>query len=110
MALGLGPILSFRGCDPTARQWNLTALVVAKVAPGDLAYGNNQTVKPEALWKVGNLTAFRYTFGLPVQSQPSRATYRVDGQSFEVAIPAEGRSPAMAYASCNGFSSFKLMR
>lgn len=37
MAILMGPVLSFRGYDPATQQWNLTALVVADAAPGDLS-------------------------------------------------------------------------
>jgi hypothetical protein len=112
MALVMGPVLSFRGHDTTTQSWNLTALVVADAAPGDLsvAIAGTAAVKPEALWKVGKLTAYRYTFSLPVQAQASSATYKVLNKSYDVAVPAARESPNMAYASCNGFSSFKLMK
>jgi len=41
---------------------------------------------------------------------PSRVTYEIDGQFYEVAVPGAGQSPRMAYASCNGFSNPKYMK
>ncbi len=103
----MGPVLSFRGYDLAAQQWNLTALVVADAAPGDLSAGG-QAVSPDALWKVGSRTAYRYTFSFPVKAKPSTASYKVLGKAYEVALPAADKAPTMAYASCNGFSSLKL--
>jgi hypothetical protein len=110
MALKMGPVLSFRGYDPATQRWNLTALVVADAAPADLAVPGEAGIKAEPLWKVGSRTAYRYSFSFPVQAQASTGSYKVFGKSYDVAIPAAGVSPAMAYASCNGFSSEKLKK
>ena len=124
MSLLMGPVLSFRGYDVAAARWNLTALVVTDTAPGNLSVtGQSTPVKAEALWKVGNRTAYRYTFSLPVTAPTSAknsnktpiktsttATYKVLGKSYDVAVPVAGFAPTMAYASCNGFSSLKLIK
>lgn len=107
MPLLMGPVLSFRGCDDN--RWNLTALVVSKDDPGALAIGGN-SVKAEALWKHDLGTAYRYTLALPMTNQPSAVSYTVGRKTFDIAIPAIGQAPTMAYASCNGFSSSKLMK
>ncbi|MEA2836915.1 MAG: hypothetical protein QOD89_1465 [Bradyrhizobium sp.] len=107
MPLLMGPVLSFRGCDDN--NWNLTAVVVAKNGPGPLTAGG-QPVQPEILWEQKNGTAFRYTFAFPMGAAESTKTYRVDGEDYDVHVPATGQAPRMAYASCNGFSSLKLMK
>ena len=107
MPLLMGPVLSFRGCDD--KKWHVTALVVAKSDPGALTIGNN-SITPELLWEHKNGTAYRYTLALPMTAQSSTVTYTVDADSYEMAVPADGQPPTMAYASCNGFSSTKLMK
>jgi hypothetical protein len=103
----MGPVLSFRGC--AGDNWNLTAVVVAKADPGPLTAGG-QSLQPEILWEQKNGTAFRYTFAFPMGAAEADATYSVDGEDYKVHVPAIGQSPTMAYASCNGFSSLKLMK
>jgi hypothetical protein len=107
MPLLMGPVLSFRGCGD--KKWNVTALVVAKNDPGALTIGNN-SIAPEPLWEHKNGTAYRYTMAMPMTEQPSTVTYTVDGESYDIAVPKIGQPPTMAYASCNGFSSSKLMK
>ncbi|MEA2898470.1 MAG: hypothetical protein QOJ84_4085 [Bradyrhizobium sp.] len=107
MPLLMGPVLSFRGCG--GDNWNLTAVVVAKADPGPLTAGG-QSLQPEILWEHKNGTAFRYTFAFPMGAAEATRTYSVDGKDFEVHVPAIGQAPRMAYASCNGFSSTKLMK
>src|SRR3954453_17006696 len=107
MSLLMGPVLSFRGSD--GGSWNLTAVVVAKGDPGALTAGG-QAVQPESLWEQKSGTAWRYTFSFPMGAIEAVATYSVDGEDFQVHVPATGQAPRMAYASCNGFSSLKLMK
>lgn len=107
MARGMGPVLSFRGCDDGA--WNLTALVVADADPGALTF-DGQSVAAEALWTRKNQSAFRYTFSLPIGNSETGHDYTVAGQTHHVTVPGRGIAPNMAYASCNGFSSLKLMK
>jgi hypothetical protein len=107
MPLLMGPVLSFRGCDDG--NWNLTAVVVAKNAPGPLTAGG-AALQPEILWQQKNGTAFRYSFAFSMGAAKSTGRYSVDGTDYDVAIPAIGEAPRMAYASCNGFSSLKLMK
>jgi hypothetical protein len=103
----MGPVLSFRGCRDG--KWNLTALVVNGTDPGKLTAGNRST-KPEVLWEVDGRAAYRYTFSFPMAKAEKKASYAVMGEEYEVVVPAVGQAPTMAYASCNGFSSLKLMK
>jgi hypothetical protein len=107
MPILMGPVLSFRGCDD--KNWNLTAVVVSREDPGKLTVGG-KSVPPETLWEQKNGTAFRYTFAFPMGAAGTTGTYSVDGEDYEVHIPAIDQAPRMAYASCNGFSSLKLMK
>ncbi len=104
----MGPALSFRGCE--RNEWRLSAIVVAKGNPGPLTT-NGQPVDAEALWENAKYgTAYRYLFALPMTDQAASIPYTVAGETYHVAVPAIGQSPTMAYASCNGFSSLKLMK
>lgn len=107
MSLLMGPVLSFRGCDDN--KWNVTALVVSKDDPGSLTTGG-KPVKAEVLWKHKSGTAYRYTLAYDMTDKAQTVSYTVDRQKYEIAIPAIGQAPRMAYASCNGFSSSKLIK
>jgi hypothetical protein len=107
MPILMGPALSFRGCD--GENWNLTAVVVSKDNPGELT-ANGKSAQPVALWEQKTGTAFRYSFAFPMGAKPGTGSYTVDGTTYDVAIPAIDQAPRMAYASCNGFSSLKLMK
>ncbi len=111
MALKMGPTLKFRGIDESG--WNLSALIVADSPPGNLVVdpaGRVQAVFPDMLWRIGALTAFRYQFSVPFAATPSSIRYRIDQRDYEIAMPAQGQPPCIAYASCNGFSSVKVMK
>jgi hypothetical protein len=107
MPILMGPVLSFRGCD--GGNWNLTAVVVSKDDPVALK-ASGKSVTSEILWEQGKATVFRYSFAFPMGATETVATYTVDGQPYEVHVPAAGQSPTMAYESCNGFSSNKLKK
>lgn len=107
MSLLMGPVLSFRGCDND--RWNVTALVVAKNNPGALSIAGQQ-VNADVLWQHKLGTAYRYTLALPMTAQPATVSYTIDNQTYPIAVPAIGQAPTMAYASCNGFSSSKLIK
>jgi hypothetical protein len=108
MSLLMGPVLSFRGCDDN--KWNLTALVVSKDDDPPALTVGGKTVKAEVLWEHALGKAHRYTLAFPMAAKATTVTYSVDGQSYDVTVPAAGQAPRMAYASCNGFSSSKLMK
>lgn len=103
----MGPVLSFRGCEDG--HWTLTAVVVSKGDPGPLTTGGVSVV-PVALWQQPKGTAYRYTFSCSLGAAPTTMSYTVGGDSYDVAVPALGQSPRIAYVSCNGFSSLKLMK
>lgn len=110
MGVIMGPILSFRGSDQGL--WKLSALVVTDGDPASLTVGSNSDLAIESLllWKNRSRVAYCYHFEGPMGDGPSSLTYKVDDQTFQAAIPGKKSSPRMAYASCNGFSSPKLMK
>ncbi len=107
MANLLGPILSFRGCDNDI--WQLTVIVVSKNGIPNLLVDNN-AIAPTILWDHGKGTVYRYAISFAMGDAPVFSTYSVDGQTYEVAVPAKGQAPTMAYISCNGYSSAALAR
>ena len=113
MAILMGPVLSFRGLGDDGRRWQLSALVVTDSgAPGLLSWQDRAgggEVGPDPLWSVGGRAAYRYRFSAPLGDEPARFRYKVLDQGYEVHLPAAGRTPRMAYTSCNGFSSPKAM-
>ena len=111
----MGPVLSFRGYDEQSNSWKLSALVVTEDgAPRDLYFSGNVHVPPASatlLWQVGNRAAYQFSFEAPLSDTPTRLTYSpAENTYFDVHLPARNEAPFMAYASCNGFSSQKVMK
>jgi hypothetical protein len=103
----MGPVLSFRGCEDD--KWKLTALVVAKNGPETLSTDGG-TIVPDILWEHKDGTVYRYALSFPMGATETKASYQVGGESYEIFVPGSQQAPTMAYASCNGFSSLKLMK
>lgn len=107
MARLLGPVLSFRGCDNNT--WKLTAIAVSKNGQPVLSVNQNP-VAAEVIWNHPRGNVYRYTFAFPMSDAASVHTYTLDGDAFDVAVPAKGQSPTMAYMSCSGYSSAALAK
>lgn len=119
MTLKLGPVLSFRGL--IKHHWCVSALVV--VEDGQAA--------PELTWQASNgapvmvkakpLGAFpgaapanriwRFDLSVALEQAPRQINYSLAGSALKYvfSVPAKDDIPNMAYVSCNGFSSLKLM-
>ena len=112
MAVKLGPILNFRGCSGDA--WKLSALVAVDdgTAPKAAAAGKAVSAVPLASFKSRgvDLALFRYDFAAKQAKDASTLEYEIDGDKHTVAVPKAGDAPSIAYGSCNGFSSLKLMK
>lgn len=107
----MGPVLGLERSAET--EWHLSALVVSQHTPGDLLLalsGGERAVPPQEIWSRGGRSAFRFRFEVPLEDRPTQIRYTVTGRSFTVSVPARGDAPTMAYASCNGFSSAKVMK
>jgi hypothetical protein len=114
VAIRLGPVLNFRGCAD--QSWKVSVLIAAddQKAP-QLHIDVGSASPPKELGNVkaerGTLTLWRFDLALPLVPQESSATYWFsDDQKWKIALPASGASPRMAYGSCNGFSSLKLLK
>lgn len=131
MEIVLGPILRFGGASDVVeggeRLWNVSVLVVVRGAtPPTLDVDVDvdsvgAAGGPGLLGKVGAPTriwasrgAIAYRFDLSIRRKPEDCgyVYRVrpgNGESRFV-VPGTSSRARMAYASCNGFSSMKLMK
>jgi len=115
MKILMGPVLSFRGYDAQSNRWKLSALVVTEDGPpGDLFFTGNVHVPPAPatlLWQLGKRAAYCFAFEAPLADTPTTLTYsHVADTYFDIHLPPRGHAPFMAYASCNGFSSQKVMK
>ena len=117
MAIKLGPILSFRGVinnrwcvsvlvatdpedAPPALNWQLDAAAPTAIAAVSL--GSFPSTAPIAqLW--------RFDLAIALKKSAQQGRYTFDGQDYPFSIPVKAAMPVMAYVSCNGFSSLKLM-
>lgn len=117
MAIKLGPILSFRGV--LNNSWCVSVLVATD--PEDAA--------PALTWKLGVAATpgtpavslgsypntapivqlWRFDLAIALKKSAQHASYTLEGQDYPFSIPVKAAMPIMAYASCNGFSSLKLM-
>lgn len=110
MTIQMGPVLRFAGNDAATGNWQLTALVVATANPGLLKYGAAKPSAPKEIWRQGGRAAYRYEFQATLSTKPTKLKYEVGGKKYEIALPAVGIPPQIAYGSCNGFSSLKEMK
>ena len=116
MAIRLGPVLNFRGCSGNA--WRLSALVATDDGRAPkfqlTAGGAPVSVQAKAIgaFKANrlDLALWRYDFLVKQGAKPVTARYTLEGDAWDIAVPAAGAAPSLAYASCNGFSSLKLMK
>jgi hypothetical protein len=106
----LGPVLQFLGCE--AGQWRVSALWVqdsADTAPAFTAGGRPvQTLQAPV---PGSLcTAWRFEFAVTQTAAAQDVAYSVGGETHGFNVPARDAMPALAYASCNGFSDPRVMK
>lgn len=102
-----GPLL--RLVTATDDSWRLSVLVLAAQSPGTLtAAGSNAA--PVAIDSGRKNPAWRYVFDVQLSDAPREIRYAVPG-AFEgtFTVPAAGRLPRIAYASCNGISDPRLI-
>jgi len=115
MATKLGPVMGFRGAIKGV--WNVSVLVAvdAKNAP-KLTLNTNEAPEPK-VEKIGtvragraDLTVWRFDCAIKQSSKELAAKYSVDGEEWTFTVPPLNVAPRMAYGSCNGFSSLKLLK
>ncbi len=109
--LKLGPILKFLGGENG--NWRLSVLAVT----ADTDSAPNLTLlsgKAVAASESKSLTHTKSTIWLwrisvSLTTSAQVLEYSLNDKLYEINIPAKGKSPAIAYASCNGFSDPKLI-
>ncbi|HEX6439524.1 MAG TPA: alkaline phosphatase D family protein [Candidatus Binatia bacterium] len=117
MKISLGPILSFRGVKTVG--WSLSALIVTDIlsTPPELIFqsGNKKGIKRAAkLLKAfpdSNPTfqAWRFDFAVKQTARAQPVSYTIGGVENIFVVPALDATPNLVYASCNGFSSMRLL-
>lgn len=124
MAIVMGPVLGFRGSD--AATWHVSVLVVADDVADDVVDGGRDAPPPLVataasdavvdvagavrLYAFGALSVWRYDVVAARGDADDLVSYATGGATGSFTVPARGRSPRMAFASCNGFSDPKLMK
>lgn len=114
MSLILGPVLGLASSDDAA--WGIRVLVVRAQDPAPVQLqwtvgGAAQTCAPAFSYPFNGQEVAVFELSVPLQGSEQRVDYSVTGdQARSFTIPAIGQSPRMAYASCNGFSSAKVMK
>ncbi len=108
----LGPVLKFLGCQNDT--WGVSALVVtdaADAAPVLAVAGQGPTLAVQlAQLPHSGSAVWRFDFAIAQTAARQAVTYTVNGVASSLQVPAIGTQPAIAYASCNGFSDPKLMK
>ncbi|MFA9459499.1 alkaline phosphatase D family protein [Thiohalorhabdus sp. Cl-TMA] len=94
----IGPILFARGADAESTAFS-ALLVLPEDSPAPpLHPEGGEAVPPEQIHHCVGVRAWRYDFRLPARR---RATYALEGRSYEVATDLTG-DLRIAYVSCNG--------
>ena len=117
MKMILGPILGFRGVSTSG--WNVSALVVTDVV-GDppeaiVQSGNKKGTKRAArllkAFPESNPThqVWRFDFAVRQTARAQPVSYSIGGVENAFVVPPRDTIPNMLYASCNGFSSMRLL-
>lgn len=106
----LGPVLQFLGC--AQGQWRVSVLWVQD--SGDalpvLVAGGRPAQVSQAPVPGSACTAWRLEFAVAQTAAAQDVAYSVNGEAHAFCVPARDTMPAMAYASCNGFSDPTLMK
>jgi PhoD related phosphatase len=108
----LGPVLKFLGCQDDT--WGVSAMVVTDATDAAPVLTVAGQAKPAAiaLQQLPHTASavWRFDFAVPQKAAAQIVSYTLAGVQYSLQVPAKGAQPAMAYASCNGFSDPKLMK
>lgn len=111
MMLKLGPVLKF--LDGENDTWRIGLLAVTDATdtvPTLIVQGGGAIAPSESKSLIYTKTMLHlWQFSLPLSTKAQAADYSFNGSSYKINLPAKGQKPAIAYASCNGFSDPKLM-
>lgn len=106
----LGPVLQFLGCD--AGQWRVSALWVqdSADAPPAFTVGARSVQSTRRPVPGTACTAWRFEFAVAQAAAAQEVAYTVGEENRTFHVPAKDAPPALAYASCNGYSDPKRMK
>jgi hypothetical protein len=117
MKILLGPVLGFRGV--TTSGWNVSALIVTDILSNPpeliLQSGNRKGIKRTAkllkAFPESNPTSqvWRFDFAVKQTARAQPVSYTIGAVENLFVVPPRDAIPNMLYASCNGFSSMKLL-
>lgn len=114
MPLILGPILGFQGINNSLStpKWLIGVLAVTadENIPSLFLIHNNQEIRPVILKELGGKRVARYDLAINLESNAKNVDYQIDDNIYRFNVPAKKSAPRIAYTSCNGFSSLKLMK
>lgn len=112
MAIVMGPVLGFRGTR--SGRWEIGALVVIEgEEPPRLDWRRGDgggTASPRRLGGHRGRSVWRYDLAFDRWNEESAVLYELAGEAFAFTVPAAAQTPRMAFTSCNGFSSLKLLK
>ncbi|WP_254304462.1 alkaline phosphatase family protein [Citrobacter freundii] len=116
MSIEFGPILNLR--KTTGTKWTISALVLVRKNASPPA--NEATLSSGTVDNITTIAsvplaspqydAVRYDFSIPLTTKPQTVTYQIGTEQFQFSIPAKNTTPNLAYVSCNGFSSARVMK
>lgn len=109
--LKLGPILKFLGAENN--QWRVGVLAVTaedEIEPKLTVANNALTVKSTQLLTYTKSKLWLWEFSVPQADTAQIIPYLLEDTTYTLCVPATNQKPAIAYASCNGFSDPKLMK
>jgi hypothetical protein len=117
MKISLGPILGFRGV--TTSGWNVSALIVTDVLsdpPDAIVQSGNKkgTRRAAKLLKAfpesdPTSQVWRFDFAVKQTARAQPVSYSIGSVENSFVVPPRDAAPNMLYASCNGFSSMRLL-
>lgn len=106
----LGPVLQFLGCE--AGQWRVSALWVQDSSDAAPAFsaGGRPVQTSQAPVPGSSYVAWRFEFAVVQTDSAQDVAYSVGGETHGLHVPARDAMPALAYASCNGYSDPRVMK
>jgi hypothetical protein len=113
MKIVLGPVLGFRGVE--GGRWLIGALVVVQGPEIPALHwragsGPEQSARAVRLAEHKGRIVWRLDLAVAQEDADVVVRYEIGGASWSFTVPAAGRRPRLAFASCNGFSSLKMMK
>lgn len=108
MSIVMGPVLGFRGAGQGV--WRVSVLAVVDDATPPLVVPGCQVGQPTQLLASDSLRVIVWDVAVPTGPNATSVQYTLGPDTYRFWVPAEGATPKMAYASCNGFSDPTLVK